>query len=392
MLRKNIFRGALVLLAAAVPLTGCDDTWPEETSAVYEFTEEITLDNVARLLSSLPLGTAQVAEVFDAVSASRGNGYDEEYLMRDLFASPGSGVGDAASPTKAASYSRPLRDMIAELVTESCRTKAGGAGRVQAFLDSLAASSVQIYWPYSDDWDGKTLPLITFDPGDDADINIAYRIVENDSTRVLERRYVDEITALDRPVWVINANTDAMYKTVEMLRRENPGWGTGGGSLTKASDVRTLYLRSFQSKRQYDSWFAGGSEFFVKCGAVEDFTASTEAELQLYSPTVTDFMVVIPRRDIRKVNEYNVVLVSEWTDQLESCAFMITEDDGGTQTSWKASATVKYNSKSYGFDMQIPLNTRDDIVWRGQLARRYIERYSGSVAHFGDVDLVLELE
>ena len=69
----------------------------------------------------------------------------------------------------------------------------------------------------------------------------------------------------------------------------------------------------------------------------------------------------------------------------------MVEDDGGSQTSWKCSAMVKYNSKSYGFDLQIPLNSRDDIVWRGQLSRRYIEKYNGLVSHFGDVDLVLAL-
>ena len=67
------------------------------------------------------------------------------------------------------------------------------------------------------------------------------------------------------------------------------------------------------------------------------------------------------------------------------------EADGGSQTTWKCSATVKYNSKAYGFDLQIPLNSRDDIVWRGHLSHRYIEKYSGIPSHFGDVDIVLEL-
>ena len=52
---------------------------------------------------------------------------------------------------------------------------------------------------------------------------------------------------------------------------------------------------------------------------------------------------------------------------------------------------VKYNSKSYGFEVEIPLRTRDDIIWRGALTRSYIEKYSGTVGHFGDMDLVLEL-
>ena len=47
-----------------------------------------------------------------------------------------------------------------------------------------------------------------------------------------------------------------------------------------------------------DSWFAGASEFFVKIGSVEDFTAVTEAELQLYNPLVTDFMIVVKRNQV----------------------------------------------------------------------------------------------
>ena len=43
-------------------------------------------------------------------------------------------------------------------------------------------------------------------------------------------------------------------------------------------------------RRNYDCWFAGASEFFFKVGSVEGFSASTEAELKLYNPQITDFM------------------------------------------------------------------------------------------------------
>ena len=124
---------------------------------------------------------------------------------------------------------------------------------------------------------------------------------------------------------------------------------------------------------------------------MEDFTASTEAELRLYEPSITDFLMVVRRAEVGQDLTFNAVLVSEWTQQLSSAALMIVEDDGGTQTSWKCSATVKYNSKSYGFDIDIPLRTRDDIVWRGNLTRSYIEKYNGQQVGLGDVELVLEL-
>jgi hypothetical protein len=201
--------------------------------------------------------------------------------------------------------------------------------------------------------------------------------------------------AREQPVWVINRNSDADYKTLEMLRREDPSWGQGGGDIlvtkSSASDSQSLVLRSFKARRQFDSWFSGASEFWVKIGSIEDFKASTEGELRLYEPTITDFIVVIRRGQVGEFVPFNAVLVSSWGEQLVSAALMIIEDDGGTQTSWKCSATVKYESKAYGFDIDLPLHTRDDIVWRGNLTRTFIEKNSGHTISLGDVQLVLEL-
>ena len=195
------------------------------------------------------------------------------------------------------------------------------------------------------------------------------------------------------------------------MRREHPEWDNGGGALiiggpvssrapgvplpeegTKAaSSVKTLILKDFTMRRHYDTWLAGGSEFFIKAGSVNDFVASTEAELQLYMPAVTDFMVVVKRKQLGQALPFNTVLVSDWTSQLTQVAFMIVEDDGGSLTQWKCSAVVKVASKSYGFDISLPFNTRDDIVWRGQLSRRYIEATDKIAGHFGDVDITFEV-
>ena len=124
---------------------------------------------------------------------------------------------------------------------------------------------------------------------------------------------------------------------------------------------------------------------------MENFKASTEAELRLYSPTITDFMVVVRRKQVGQEIPFNAVLISEWTKALNNCALMIIEDDGGYRTTWKANAMVKVSSKSYGIELELPLNSRDDVVWRGSLTRSYIEKYSGELGHFGDIDMVLEL-
>ncbi|MBO4623915.1 MAG: hypothetical protein J5646_00275 [Bacteroidales bacterium] len=380
-----------ILLAAlcAVSLFGCEEVLlipVEEEEAFQE--PAVLLEDVARVLSHVPLGDEQLDEVYDAARASAANGYDEEYRMRELFSEPGCGVGDAGE-TKADAYSKPLRELLREAVHA---TKAStGLENPDAWLDALSGSDIQIYWPFSEQWNGDAKPVITFDPGGDATQNEGYVLgADGTVTKVL----VTEEMAREQPVWVVNRNSDADYKTLEMMRREDPNWGGAGGNLVITKEdtpLRTLVLRSIKSRRNFDSWLAGASEIWVKMAKVEDFTASTEAELRLYDPAITDFLVVVRRGQKGEEVTLNTVLVSEWTPQLSSCGLMIVEDDGGTQTSWKCSAVVKYKSQSYGFEVDLPFRTRDDIIWRGSVTRSFVERNSGKPVNLGDVEVVMEL-
>ncbi|MBR2856331.1 MAG: hypothetical protein IKB85_02735 [Bacteroidales bacterium] len=402
MMNTFVRTGTLVLLLAAA-ICSCeiiDNDMDKHVDGSADSTY-VSLEDVAAILSGIPLQLTHMDEVHSAVVSSSENGYDEEYTMKSLFESPGAGVGDKA--TKSNPIENPLRDLIETHVRSGAFTKASSSDMdPDAFLEALTSSDIQIYWPLSEGWNGEVLPVITFDPENGAETNIGYKIVLNDDgTRQVEEVIVTEEMAESRPVWVVNRNSDAEFTSLEMLRREDPAWGGGGGniiieprnSMKVKGDrsMKTLILKDFVMKRNYDSWFAGASEFHVRVGAVEDFTASTEAELKLYNPAVTDFMIVVRRGQVGKPQPFNAVLVSDWTDQLTSCAFMITEDDGGTRTEWNCTALVRIASKSYGVEMKLPFNSRDDIVWRGQLSSKWLEATSNMVGHFGDVDLTFEV-
>ena len=88
---------------------------------------------------------------------------------------------------------------------------------------------------------------------------------------------------------------------------------------------------------------------------------------------------------------FNAMVFSEWADSVESFAFMIIEDDGGTIKEWNCTALVRVESKSYGIEMKLPFNSKDDIVWRGQLASKWLEANNCRPGHFGDVDITFEV-
>ncbi len=144
--------------------------------------------------------------------------------------------------------------------------------------------------------------------------------------------------------------------------------------------------------RNYDSWFAGASEFWIKCGAVNGFRAATEEDLAKYTPSVTDCMVVVKRSQLGRTLPLGIVMLTDFTDQMENIAFLITEDDGGTIEEWKCEATVKVKSKSWGVNISIPYHSKDDIVWRGQLSRDYLASSRYTISRLGDVSVTFEME
>ena len=378
-MKANVCIGALVL-----GLTACQNAelWsPEKEDEGMEMT-------MAKVFSQLPLDSSHLDEVFNAVSSSSTNGYDEEYRFLDLLGNPGAGVGDGdvflpASKGPATVYERPLKDLLAEYFEEHPLTKAGGA---EESLELLRESDCQIYWPYSEEWDGKTFPLITFNPGTGMDYSEGYEIRPGSGKP--EPIRITEDLAKERPVWVINTNNDADYTPAKIFLDN----GLSGMEASSRADgeKKLLLLRNFKMLRNYDNWLEGGSEFFIKCGAVNGFKASKEEDLAKYSPSVTDCMVVVKRKQLGLSLPLGVVMLTDFTDQMENIAFMITEDDGGTVTQWKCEAMVKYNSKSYGFTLDIPYRSKDDIVWRGQLSRDYLTGSRYTSARLGDVEVTFE--
>lgn len=377
---KN-FRHSLLLPLAFIAAACNNGTLVPETPEPVQ--PVFTMQNIAQMFSSLPLGAQQLDEVYQAACSSSGNGYDEEYTLRSLFQAPGSGVGSTKASVNLQGV--PLKDMITDYLQDKYSTKAG-VSDVEKYIDELIESDYQIYWPYSEDWDGETFPIITFDPGYGAESNYGYRISFTPyGAKVVDSVYVDENVALQQPVWVINKNTDQGFTTMEMLTKQT-------SYIRGESGSKALKIKTFNALRNYDSWFGGASEFVIRAGSMDGCKAYSEDDLKKFYPTLTEMAIVVKRKDVGKDISFDSILVGDFTDQLDKIALLLTEDDGGTRTIWKCSTTVKYNSKAYGFDIELPYNDKDDIVWRGTLSADYFKKTKVTKGRFGDVKINFELE
>lgn len=369
---------ALALAITVPSLVGCDF---DEEGTTYPLEDiSLTPESVARMLSELPISITQVNEVREAVGRSSDNGYDEEYPFSNLIRNPGCGTGDDMLQTRVGEYSQPLRELISESRGDFSAT------RSSSFLDALSASGLQIYWPYSEDWDGETMPVITYCDDGPGETATAFRREQlPEGTWIVTEMTVDEEYARTHPVWVVNRNEDSGHITPQMA--EKMGLVPEEEATRASTDFKTLRLKTFKAHRNYDTWLQGGSEFFIKCGSLKAFTADVVSDLKLYSPQITDMMINVKRKQVEENLTFNTILASEWSPQLEECAFLMIEDDGGKRISWKAEGSVKIKSKAYGFDVEFPLNKNDDIVWRGKLSQNYFTKYSGTAGRFGDVSL-----
>lgn len=397
----------LLPAVCALALVSCKKAEKDDADPIATTTQELfSKSGVAQMLASLPIEADHISEVWGAVSSSEANGYDEEYMMCDLLSSPGAGVGDSPQSRAAtrAQYSKPIRDLIAAYLSEQAAaisregsTKASEADLVQQWLADLSSSGLQIYWPYSSDWDGETTPLVTFDPGYGASDNYAWEIAwEDGAYKAMRQVYVDETVAASRPVWVINSNDDSGFTPLELFSRACVSPKKGLFDFDDDPDPETprrnLFIKDFTMLRNYDSWFAGASEFFIQTGSVTADYGESEVNPGSFNPEITQLMIVVKRRQVGLKIPYEAMLLSNFPDELSEIALLITESDGGTRTTWKASAKVMIKSKSYGVDMEFPLYSNDDMVWRGPLSMDYLRKLGSDEGRFGDVRITFEVE
>ena len=360
-----------------------------EEEPLYIPKGKVDVESVAVLISKMGVDAPICEEIFTGVTENAEWGWDETFYLDYQWNRNTKGV-EMSSP-----FFQKLQDAIAH------QTKGEGS---DLSMDQLLSQNVRIYWPYSDNWDGVTEPVITFCPdgyedlAPNEDISIVgYRLTGPDGTP--EKVMVNEDYARKNPVWVIGMNgrkqtvatkahdpgSDRMqdFQLKERIVDEggpvgggngggntggNNGGGNNGGGNTGSGKGKTIYvwkLVSFKFLEQYDCWFLGGPDFHFE--VAYPIGPGMVGENMKY-----EFSLTRGQKD-QWIN-VNVPLNENWTEEQRSNYLYVCEEDVNPNIKFDCELSWNIDLASWlTFKGKISYAASDEVIFSGPRDRDYVQ-------------------
>ena len=159
---KYFFKISFILLYMCFIIVSCkkyDDTISDERLnelSPTQIKQRDNLNDIAQIVVSIADNNKTYQAIHSAVVDNMKVGMDEQFLFNEMLY-PKDNKGPLSDD---GGFGKRFKEAISS-------SKSGS--NLESFILS---ENVQIYWPYSEEWDGISEPVITFDPIEDADENI----------------------------------------------------------------------------------------------------------------------------------------------------------------------------------------------------------------------------
>lgn len=359
-MKKLIF----LSLAVAAQFSSCSKQEFQEQigSSSQQETRPTTpegLNTVALTVANMGVTPDMISGIHKAVVNNTQQGTDEHIAFTDVFSGElralssdaRNGVVAFASAFQKAFSSTAEKTQLRGLVT---------IGTEFDLASFLKKENATLYWPYADEWDGKSIPTVVVSTDRDTDERcVGYKLrTENGKCFFSEEVIVDESYALTNPVWVINREAQKLSPKEDQgqLRNLRP----------VGSKFATLYWGTIQPTKHHDAWHKGGDEYMLQIKAPKHVEVNGKIEVIDYQ--YVSARETFTRKEIRNrvTRELNTLLVSVWQPELDEVAVHIYENDASLFTgdkTYKVSAT--WNGKQYGIEFNLPFDSGDDELYSG---------------------------
>ena len=207
------------------------------------YIEESELNDVALMLTEIGLDDDLCNEVHSSVSVAIEKGLDEDLYFRELW------MKDEDVKVKSYNSGSILKDRLEDYFMKNPSTK-------NTEGNFLKDSNIEIYWPYSENWDGKTKPVIAPVPvGQECDTLYGYKVISEPGSKVkLDTVLVDDDYAYENPVWIIN-HMEFPYEYICDSYLDD-------FNVKSSEDTFGWYMYKAKCTKQYDKLSNGDSEFY----------------------------------------------------------------------------------------------------------------------------------
>lgn len=307
-----------LLLAAVILLFSCNKD--EEMSLKSNFLPEVSNTNIfVELMLKASINNNIVESIHSEAVYSASKGLDESVYLEEI-------LNTEDAQTKSECTKSILKNYFVENYSQVL-TKASDE-------ESFSINDVEIYWPYCENWDGVSQPVIVINTYDDSqfiedDKVYAYKIIENDNEYSLDTLIVDEAYAMKNPVWVINKSDVSLEEIINLTNGNSSNTSILPSSpLSKSLGyVSETEIVSIQATQHHDPWLEGASEFMIYWFH-PDFTCTDSIRVNKSG------QFKIKRADINNKNTINIAFTAnfDWTSNQSYNRLKVIELDNGNES------------------------------------------------------------
>lgn len=339
-------------------LDGLPQEKPElETKSVVN---EVELSTVAQLLASIEIDQSVMDEVKAGVDRSLKYGLDEEYRFTDML-----------RPESSKIQRNSNQSLLVTRMSEKLGDQSDLSKNIDVSLDFfnlLSNNDVQIYWPFSDNWDGSTLPIILCATDNS---KYAYKpCFTDDGGVIMESVNTSREFLENNTVWIISKNET----TYDELPDFENGEFVNKDGVFFYSKIASEWLNKMQSKSTlfgdpvhigeitvYEGDGSGGPEIYFMWG----HAGGGEIGGLPVQGMINTYRVDLTSKELNLVKQINLNIQPNWTPFQKTNALMILEKDGGKDKSTTRNLT--YTNPTGMSDMTVPVNfkyeRRDETLY-----------------------------
>lgn len=357
---------------------GEPDNAPEETPSQQEVIGDRPVEKAASVIAQMNMTQEVVSQIKEEIEASLNDGRDEVITLNELL-NGRQDEGRVRSSASCESFSTLFRETLNSDLLRSTEA-------TEIKEKDLVDAGVNIYWPYSEDWDGHSLPVIAISPEDETnEWCTAYVLKKKNNHFVCDGTIqVNEEYAKKHPVWVVNiteeplGNKDYIFPLEKLdsdITKQNVNMNDLRSADNKGKKIKTVYLGSLRSTKQHDPWYKGGSEYFIEVSSPK--LTLTDGKVVKTDDNVKKCVVEFTRKEISKgvtkTFGFGTPIVTEWQDELNEIAFLMYENDTSVfKESVNISLSATWNSKTYGLSVKLPFGSGDDMIDKTTYTRNFL--------------------